>query len=708
VKDAIAALGPALGALGPFGLAAAAGVGLFTASLVLSARQARVLSGELHAARDAIHGFQNASTTAKNAQIQLQQAQIDVQVSANGLKVAERGYQQAVRQSGRDSEAAKNAFLALRQARTNHTRAIQDEKAATQNATQAAAQERAAKQKQGQALNALQGKARDLEQAYNRLSLSQKRNAAAGEAQDHALTASNAAMKAELVSSYAAAIGQLTRALGGTKAQAQEAASAVQGLAAALGRLPTRKEVNIFIRTFRTGSFGAAEDNRSKGIGSIGRAEGGMVPLDMGERGRDSVPAMLTPGEMVLNASQQAALGGTAYLARMFGFSGGGVVPGVQFFAAGGVARGPRQAGFKPRRKRPGSNPRGGKGHGITRQGNYDARVTAMDARLQGVQDDIDVSDRQYNELADKFSVDDRNLEFILTDADGNEYVNDPAVQQRSGEIQQLLAKKEELRSLYARKAVVLRDYVKLLQAAIRAMKERIRQEKAAIAREQARLRRDAAEVKRLQGLVYEESRKKKVKGKDAKGHVTYTGGPNEDLLKQWRRQISLLHGDESDTRKRLSADQSLLSTDSGQLTKFEGSLVDEQRTARFNTFDVKDNVDGPEYQLRGELADIDPATLARQVASYNAGLAAAGSGGGAGGGDTSDLQAQLAALVQQLAQSRLALGIQGIQLPILGSFQKGTLHVPRRGSTSCTAARRSPRRASRTASAATASGRSC
>jgi TP901 family phage tail tape measure protein len=664
VKEAITALGPALGALGPFGLAAAAGVGLFTASLILSARQARVLSGEVHAARDAIHGFQNASSTAKNAQLQLQQAQIDVQVSANGVKVAERGYQQAVRQSGRESDAARNAFLALRQARVNHRRAIEDETAAERNATTAGSQERAAKQKQAQALNALQGKARDLEQAYNRLSLSQHRNAAAGEAQDHALTASNAAMKSELVSAYAAAIGQLTRALGGTKAQAQEAASAVQGLASALGRLPTRKEVNIFIRTFRTGSFGAAESNRSKGQGSIQRAAGGMVPLDMGERGRDSVPAMLTPGEMVLNQAQQTALGGTAYLAQIFGFSAGGVVPGVQFFAAGGIASGPRPIGFRPRRRHPGSSPPARRGHRARRTGNFDSRVAAMSARITGVDDDIEATGREYSELADRYSVDDRNLQFIGTNPDGTEYVDQAAVDQRSNEIQKLLAKDEELRALYERKARLLAQMIALLIQAIRAAEARIKEEKRRIAADQK-------EIKALQTQIYQESLKKKVKTKVGKKTVT-TGGPNQTLLKQWRHRLS-------DVRHDLSGQKSLLSKDTGLLGNFQGDLTTGRHDLRFNAFDIRDNVNSDEYRLRGELADIDPGALQHQVDVNNQGLTASG-GAGAGGAGNPDLQALLAALTQQLAQANLALGVQGIQIPLIGAFERGTIHVPETG----------------------------
>jgi len=44
---------------------------------------------------------------------------------------------------------------------------------------------------------------------------------------------------------------------------------------------------------------------------------------------------------------------------------------------------------------------------------------------------------------------------------------------------------------------------------------------------------------------------------------------------------------------------------------------------------------------------------------------------------DQSDLVARLQAEIGQL---RLALGVQNVQLPILGAFQKGTIHLPADG----------------------------
>jgi TP901 family phage tail tape measure protein len=409
---------------------------------------------------------------------------------------------------------------------------------------------------------------------------------------------------------------------------------------------------------------GAVKHGIGSVIHAIPHAAGGLIPLDAGQRGRDSVPAMLTPGEMVLNQAQQAALGGTAYLARMFGFSGGGVAGGTQFFAAGGIATGPRPIGFKPRRRRPGSSPPARRGHRARRTGNFDSRVAAMSARIAGVDDDIEATGREYSELADRYSVDDRNLEFIGSNPDGTEYVDQAAVDQRSNEIQKLLAKDEELRALYERKARLLAQMIALLIQAIRAAEARIKEEKRRIAADQK-------EIKALQTQIYQESLKKKVKTKVGKKTVT-TGGPNQTLLKQWRHRLGEIRHD-------LSGQKSLLSKDTGLLGNFQGDLTTGRHDLRFNAFDIRDNVNSDEYRLRGELADIDPSALQHQVDVNNQGLTASG-GAGAGGAGNPDLQALLAALTQQLAQANLALGVQGIQIPLIGAFERGTIHVPETG----------------------------
>jgi TP901 family phage tail tape measure protein len=410
-------------------------------------------------------------------------------------------------------------------------------------------------------------------------------------------------------------------------------------------------------------------------IGHIPHAAGGIIPMHLGTPGKDSVPAMLTPGEMVLNERQQQMLGGQAMLARMFGFNGGGIVPGLtQFFATGGIA--------KPRRRRPGANPKSTGNRAVHRTPSYDSRVTSLVSRISGpsgVDSDIDFADREYNEMSDKFSVDDRNLQFIGTNTDGTEYIDQAAVDQRSGEIQKLLAKKEELRALYQRKAQLLRQLVAVLRAAIKAVTARIKHEAEMIRAQEQKIKADQKAITDLNNRIYKESQKKRVKHKDAKGHVTYTGGPDAAAIRGWRHQLVGLRSGLSTDKKTLTGEKDRLGKDNNLLGNYRTNLGEEDQALRFLPLDIRDNVGSPEYQLRGELADIDPAALGKQVAANNAAVAASAAGSG-GSGANPDQTALLAALLAQLGQSNLALSLQGIQLPILGSFQKGTINVPETG----------------------------
>ncbi len=79
------------------------------------------------------------------------------------------------------------------------------------------------------------------------------------------------------------------------------------------------------------------------GGGGVHPAGGMLIPhLPGSSPFRDSVPALLTPGEMVLNKGQQDALGGTERLSKMFGFARGGI---VQRFQGGGIAAQSYQGG---------------------------------------------------------------------------------------------------------------------------------------------------------------------------------------------------------------------------------------------------------------------------------------------------------------------------------------------------------------------------
>lgn len=90
-----------------------------------------------------------------------------------------------------------------------------------------------------------------------------------------------------------------------------------------------------------TYTTGAGEDSGfgrgSYGTGGFtartlpGFAQGGMVPGPT-----DTVPAMLTPGEMVLTQEHQNKLGGTGYLSKILGFARGAIVPMARPSLSGG------------------------------------------------------------------------------------------------------------------------------------------------------------------------------------------------------------------------------------------------------------------------------------------------------------------------------------------------------------------------------------
>src|SRR5262249_53247026 len=145
-------------------------------------------------------------------------------------------------------------------------------------------------------------------------------------------------------------------------------------------------------------------------------AGGGVVPFMPGStKGADSVPALLTPGEMVLNERQQNMLGGQAALASMFGFGA------MARFAAGGIA------GGHPKRRRSGKSPHHKiRGRGIrTTNSAARAALSAVDA----VNQQEDDTDRAYGQLVRLYDI--SQEQFIRTGPDGVDYVSQPDISQR-------------------------------------------------------------------------------------------------------------------------------------------------------------------------------------------------------------------------------------------------------------------------------------
>jgi hypothetical protein len=336
------------------------------------------------------------------------------------------------------------------------------------------------------------------------------------------------------------------------------------------------------------------------------RAHGGFIP---GPAPGAPVPILAHAGEVVLNRAQQDALGGARFIASMFGFSGD---EGPQF-ATGGFVSPFKRA--KPKRPKRPAHPLRKRARAASKAGK--AAYAAADAFQQREEDlgrTITQLDREYS---------------ISPDATGNPGLD-------AGEIDALIAKKEDLLALFDQEKKALEDALVALQKAIAALVREIKSEQEAI----------KEDLKKLGA----ERRKKK---------------PN-------RKLIASLEKDVSSRRHVLRTMQSEL------------KLVRD---------DVKEGKRRHDILLPFDRRDVelDIADYREQKREYLASLAeesGGGSGGGEeaggdlGGGSAAGLAAgeRIQLLTEELGRVRLALGLQGVQVPIIGSFEKGTLTVPAQG----------------------------
>lgn len=371
------------------------------------------------------------------------------------------------------------------------------------------------------------------------------------------------------------------------------------------------------------------------------RAGGGFITgPDTG--GADSVLAMVAPGEMVLNRSQQHALGGPARLASMFGFStagvpgfqAGGIIPG---FAAGGVVPSPDPA---PSGGRGGKRGKGRK----TGKGRYKAKaqeVKQIQRQLDRNEDDQEIANREYDRLAREFDI--TTEEFLTVDGKGNETLNKGAVDQRVGELTQMIAKKNEIIGLVQKEKDLLGQLLAALEAAAEAY---------------------MVEVRRQQAIVKAET------------HV----------IQELNRRIARSDGDDRPgLETQLAKHEANRDKAKAAAEKFRGKAKDMRaekpdvrRNYRLVDQDILDLGVDVRY-LEAEIADV------KSVKPQAGGGAGSSSGGDSGGGtDSANNEAALKQMIEELkrriGELTLALGIESAQLPIIASFAKGTIHVPQTG----------------------------
>lgn len=373
-------------------------------------------------------------------------------------------------------------------------------------------------------------------------------------------------------------------------------------------------------------------------------AGGGFVPgPDTG--GRDSVPAILAPGEVVLNRAQQNVLGGPGFFARTFGFSTAGV-PGVQGLAGGGfvsagqagkalaaiIKRDKKNSGYKAQSK------------AVTRLAHaLDANRTKQDNLARSISQDIREAD---------ISVE----EFIKVDADGNETLDTGAVQQRVGEINQLLGRYQQLLGLVDEETAILKQLIEALEAAIKAWQAEIRDQERVI-RETTALIQDA--TKKMNAAT------------------------DQGVKNSYQQVISRAERTRDNARSKIQELRGEISTGREDRAGYRKDRDAQQYDRRDVELDVK--------ELEQERTDVlairpRPPEPTSSVAESEATAAGAEgfSSGGTGGTEDQDKLAALEALNAELrrmvGQLKLALGLQNVQSPVIAAFQRGTLHVPQTG----------------------------
>lgn len=349
-----------------------------------------------------------------------------------------------------------------------------------------------------------------------------------------------------------------------------------------------------------------------------GFADGGVVP------GHEGAPVQILAhaGEVVLNRSQQAALGGAAFFQRAFGFSGNE----GRSFATGGIVT-------KRPAKTPHHSPHAGGKH-LPKLGTPPVLAKIM-RDINSFEDTKSYLDQEYQNLASRYSVLDGNQNYINDDGT----VNTTFVTQRQKELLTLLQEREKLLATMDQEQAELDRGIKVLRQLIERLTRQLKAER-------DRVESDNRQLARLTGMIATESQKKK---------------PDAKKIAAWRHQISLTTADRSQARSSISKITSAINNDQSLLAGW----THDAKFLPLDRYGIQTDVIDLQQQL-GTLG-----TPASVIATY---------GGGSAGGSAASSGADVAALLAEIGQLNLALSLQGAQSGIIGSFAKGTLSVPETG----------------------------
>jgi hypothetical protein len=206
-------------------------------------------------------------------------------------------------------------------------------------------------------------------------------------------------------------------------------------------------------------------------------------------------------------------------------------------------------------------------------------------------------------------------------------------------EIDSLIAERGKLLAKIDEEKAALQKALAVLKQAVKQLMQAIKDEKAAI----------AADLKKLNA-----ERKKR--------------RPNKKL-------VSSLEGSLSSRRARLGTLQT-------ELTAVRGDVATENRRLSPDLGFDRRNVELDIMELQQLRVDTLKSIAEAQASTDSGGGDSGGGGdiGGGGGGGADDQSGIVALLMEELGKLRLALGVQGVQVPIIGSFQRGILSVPQTG----------------------------
>ncbi|HSW82640.1 MAG TPA: phage tail tape measure protein, partial [Usitatibacter sp.] len=276
----------------------------------------------------------------------------------------------------------------------------------------------------------------------------------------------------------------VTSAFHAVEAAVSAVVSVIEKLIGIVKSIP--HDVSIHIHVPGAGIVSGAVGAIGGALGHIPHAGGGIIPLLPGTtKGADSVPALLTPGEMVLNQKQQDALGGQSALARMFGFGQ------MARFAAGGVAG-----------KKPGATPHKGRGHRSHTKAIppwASPQIAAALRHLHTLDDDKSYLDQEYSNLSTRFTIEDDDFSFVNSDGT----INTGFVAQRSAELRDLIAERQKLYDKMEEQKRALVAAVKMLRKAIGILLRNLRANEVGI-------RHDAEQLSKLSSELAKEKGKKK------------------------------------------------------------------------------------------------------------------------------------------------------------------------------------------------------